>query len=133
MNRGLRRRSQDADARDFLDGELDDLIVRLVPQRIGVVAEILEADPHLDGIGDQVRAPVIEDLHAADEHVGLLDIDPRVLDPRSVRLRDEQAIHQQSHGDEVAIHQAVGDRRTSSGTGASMARSSSRTGIVEKK
>ena len=89
------------------DRESRDLFVGHVPELVGFVAEVFQADPDLRWIGDHVRAPVVEDLQAADQHVGLLDVDPGVLERPAVGLGDSEAIDQQAHGDEVAIDQAV--------------------------
>ena len=80
------------------------------PEIVGVVAEVFEADPDLGRVGDHVGAPVVEDLQAADEDVGLLDVDPGVLEGRAVGFGDGELVDEQADGDEVAVHEAVGDR-----------------------
>src|SRR5262249_55977257 len=71
---------EDADLFDFGNGELFDLVVGHTPKFIRVVTEILKANPDFVGIGDEVRAPVIEDLQATYLYVGFLNVDPCVLE-----------------------------------------------------
>ena len=117
-------------------GEGDHIGVGQLPQIVGLVAEVFESDPDVTRVGHQIRTPVIEDLHPAHHHVGLLDVDPVVgKQLRSERrfVVDLQSFQQQADGDEVAIHQPIAHFQTFFGTGASSERISSLIGMVEKK
>jgi hypothetical protein len=101
---------QDADFSYLSDGKIGNLRIIHFPKRVGVVAEVFEADPHLRWIRDEIGTPVVEDLEAAYENIRLLNVDPGVFDGRSVRLLNQQTIYKQANGNEVAIHETIGDR-----------------------
>ncbi len=106
--------------------------IGLVPQLIGIVTEVFQADPDFVRVAHHVGAPVVEDLHPAHQHIGLLNVDPVVLQQRFALLADVETVEQQPHRDEVAIHQAVahlGHFRAERGE--SKACTSSLTGMVE--
>jgi hypothetical protein len=98
----------------------------------GLVAEVFEADPDLAGSATMIRAPVIENLQAADLHVGLLDVDPVVFERAAVFLMDGELRGQQADSDEVAINEPFADFANLLGRGTESARMSSWTGMVEK-
>ncbi len=102
----------DSDLGQLPGRQVDELRVGLDPQIVVLVAEILHPDPDLGRIGDHVRAPVVEDLHPAHQHVGLLDVDPVVADqlgPPAGPALDFELIHQEPHGDEVAVDEPLAD------------------------
>ena len=102
---------------EFGDGKLDEVLVGHAPHLVALGGEVFEADPHLLGVGHQVGAPVVENLDAAELHVGFLHIDPVVGHELELafgraglcRILDEQLVEQESHGNEVAVHEAIGD------------------------
>src|SRR5215207_1821203 len=103
----------EADALELLGAELDQVGVGHVPELLALVHEVLEADPHrIPAIGHHVRAPVVEHLDAADLYAAVLHVDPVVLHRRGwlgafhlhVKL-----LEQQPDGEEVAVHESVGD------------------------
>ena len=90
---------------------------RFAPQLVALVAEVFEPEPDGIGVGDQVGAPVVEDLQPTDLDVALLDVDPVVRNesargaiPVAVysgrRILHFEALEQQPDGDEVAIDRA---------------------------
>jgi len=70
---------ENADLRNFVDGQARHLIVIELPQGIGLVAEVFQADPNLVRAAYKPRAPVVEDLQSADLHIRLLNVDPVVF------------------------------------------------------
>ena len=91
---------------------VDQLFVRHVPQARPTRCRSIPAPIHtVSGSRHQVRAPVVEDLQAADHDVGFLNIDPVVLDQLAgpAFVLHHQFLDQQSHGDEVAIEQRIAD------------------------
>jgi len=99
---------ENADLFKLLRTEVFKIIVGHMPERICVVTEVLEADPDLAGLCE-IGAPVVEDLQPAYQHIGLLDIDPRVLEQTAIGFGDSKAIDEDADGDEVAVDKAIGD------------------------
>ena len=100
---------QNADSGNLFFGQIDHCFIAQVPDGIGLVAEVLEANPGLRWIGDHGRTPVIKDLQATDLHVGLLDVDPVVLERAAIFLMDSELRGQQAYSDEVAINETIAD------------------------
>src|SRR6202034_1361283 len=100
---------KNTDLLNFGDREACHVGVGHLPEIVGVVAEVFQADPHLRRVGDHVRAPVVEDLQAPHQNVRFLDVDPGVFQRATVWFGDGEAVDQQTHGDEVTIDKTVGD------------------------
>ena len=106
-----------AHAGELLDGEVTRLLVAHRPERVALLAEVFQADPHrVVHVLDQVGAPVVEDLQTADLVARILHVDPAVRHDRRIAQRGDvggvaqlQVLDQQAHGHEVAVRQAVGD------------------------
>ena len=96
--------------------ELGDILLAHVPERVALLAEVLETDPHgVVHVLDQVRAPVVEDLQTADLVARVLHVDPAVRHDRRIAeggdaggVLELQVLDQQAHGHEIAVRQAVG-------------------------
>src|ERR1700733_1326613 len=99
--------AQDAYLFPFGDGEFFQIFVRHFPQGVGLIAEVLEADPGLAGVGDHVGAPVVEDLQPPYQYIRLLNVNPVVLEWTPVGFADRQVVNQKSHGNKIAVLQAV--------------------------
>ena len=69
----------DADFGNFRLRKVNHFFIRQFPDVIRFVAEVLESNPGIARIAHQMRAPVVEDLHAAHLNIGFLNIDPVVL------------------------------------------------------
>ena len=87
------------------------------PEVVALVAEILQPEPHRPGVGDQVGAPVVEDLQPAEVHVRFLDVDP-VVGRQAVAGRvaraataGQHSAHHQSDRHEVAVGQSASHTR----------------------
>ena len=98
-------------AKTFM-AETFDLIVRggeVVNHTGRGLADIGVRGGKIARIGDHGWAPVVEYLQAPEPDVRLLDVNPVVPERTAVGFTHGQLIHQQSHGDEVTILQAVAD------------------------
>ena len=111
------RAVDDLHAGELLDGELLRLLLRHVPEGITLLAEVFKADPHgVVNILDQIRAPVVEDLQAADLIARILHVNPTIRHDRRIAkggnvggVRQAQMIDEQTDGHEITVRQAVGD------------------------
>ncbi len=98
-------RPQDPDLLQLANSKSLQLRIRHGPQRIALVAEILQPQPHLVRIRHHKRAPVVEDLQPPKLHIRLLDIDPRVPDQPTVPILHIQPVGQHAHSYKIPVLQ----------------------------
>ena len=120
---GLGLGREHAHAHELGRREAHAILVAHVPEVVTLVAEVLKPDPDsLRGPSDHVGRPVVEDLDASELHAGILDVNPVVRDDvaegANVRLVFElEPVHEKSHGHEVAVGKACGNRMNVCGDG----------------
>src|SRR5580704_324084 len=96
----------DADAHEFFDSEMFELLVTSGPELVALVAEIFHPNPCLSWIAHHPGAPVVEYLQTSGEDVGLLDVNPIVGNQTVVacRILNLQIVQEEADSDEIAIH-----------------------------
>ena len=94
------RRVDEAELRELVLGQLDELVVVHLPQVVALEAEVLQADARLRLVRDHPRAPGAEVLDPADAHARVVDVDPVVRE-------QVLAVDDQRDGEEVAVAQAL--------------------------
>ena len=61
---------------EFRNRKLDEVIIRHAPHFVAFGGKVFKANPHLFGVCNKVRAPVVEYLDTAELHVGFLHVNP---------------------------------------------------------
>ena len=111
---------------DLTTAERDQVGIGHGPEVVPLEAEVFQAEAAFAGVGDEIRRPVLEVLHASQAHARLVDVDP-VIGERLGPIDD------QDDGEEIAIFQRLGGLDDGAGGRGLKARIKSRIGNVERK